>query len=1095
MLKKYITFARKYTLKGLGKSTFINTKSMSMKKITLLFSCLLISIGLITAQTVRVTGMVISEDDGEPVMGASIVAKGNTSIGTITDIDGNFSISVPDNVTTLVVSYVGMTPQEVAVSTQRLTITLSSSIELSEVVITAMGISREKKALGYAVQDVKGEDLIKGASTNIASALQGKVSGVQITSASGMPGSSARFVIRGTRSFTGDNTPLYVVDGMPIASAADRGTGQSTSGSDYSNRSIDIDPNDIESINILKGQAASALYGMRASNGVVVITTKSGKNAKSDKPQITLVSNVTFDKPSTYFDYQNTYAQGSGGRYVPTASTSWGPKITELADDPTYGGNTDNAYTQSSGKKPGQYYVTQRARAGLDPWATPQAYDNVKDFFETGVSFNNNVNIAQSFDKGHYSFSLGNTSQNGIIPSTGMDRYNARMSGEAKLHDHWTTGFSGNFSTSKINKQTSANNGIVATLYGAPPSYDLAGIPPHYEGNPYSQNTFRVTSGFDGPYWAVEHNKWIERNNRFFGNTYLNYNTKLNTEDHKLNVKYQIGVDSYTTNMSDMWGYGHANGRGEINEYNYIVTEANSLLTANYSWDINDDLLLNVLVGTEFMQRKRKYNRVQAQNFNFPGWNHIDNASNYASYEDFSRRRTVGNFYDVSLSYANMLYLTTTGRADAVSYMPRNNRSYFYPSVALGFIFTELDAVKNEILTYGKLRASYAVVGQGETYYDTFFATPTYSGGFYSGNPLLYPINGVTGFGQYGIVYDPNLKPQYTRSYEIGADLTFFKGLFSINYTYSNQDTKDQIFEVPLPRSTGSSDLVTNGGRVVTNAHEVTLSANPIDTKDFKWNLAFNFTKINNIVKELADGVDNIYLGGFTDPQVRYSVGDKMPVIFGTQYLRNDAGEVVVDEDGLPQYGPEGVIGVGAPDFLLGFNTSFEIYKVRIGATFDWKSGGQMYGGTINVADYYGTTRKTAEYREKDFFYFEHPAVKATAWDADGNPTAFAPNDIKIPGSMAFDYFDTMNGISEGGIVNSGFIKLRELSLGYPIWNKRNLRVDLNLYARNIIIWNEVKGGIDPEIAQGNNNMGGGVFERFSLPGVSSYGFGLNVKF
>jgi len=419
--------------------------------------------------------------------------------------------------------------------------------------------------------------LTQGAGTNLATAMQGKVSGVEIAPSSGMPGASSKITIRGSRSFTGNNTPLYVVDGMPISSAIDMSTENSVTGTDFANRGVDIDPNDIESINILKGQAASALYGMRASNGVIVITTKKGKGA-AGKPQISVNSTTSFDEVTVIPDFQKQYAQGTNGGYNPTQSLSWGPLISELANDPTYGGNTNNAYTKGSDAYKGQYYVRQRALAGLDPWATPQAYNNTKDFLKTGATFSNAINVANAFDKGNYAFTLGNTNSSGIIPSTGLNRYNAKLAGEAKLHDNWTTGFSGNFVSSKIRKQSSANNGVLATVYGASPSYDLKGIPSHIEGDPYTQNTYRGTSGFDAAYWAVDNNKFTERNNRFFGNTYLQYLTDLGTDNQKLTFKYQLGVDSYTTNYSDVWGYGHANALGEIYQYSYNVNEFNSLL-------------------------------------------------------------------------------------------------------------------------------------------------------------------------------------------------------------------------------------------------------------------------------------------------------------------------------------------------------------------------------------------------------------------------------------------------------------------------------------------------------------------------------------
>ena len=1062
------------------------------KKMTSVLLFLAMGIGVASAQDSKITGKVIDEN-GEPVIGASIVVRG-TTVGTVSDIDGNFTLEVPADGKHLMISYIGMRTQQVDIAPNVTVRLLNDTQNLDEVVVTAMGISKEKKALGYAVQDVKSEELTQAANTSLASAMQGKVSGVDIAPSSGMPGASAKITIRGSRSFTGDNTPLYVVDGMPIASTADVDTGSSVSGSDFANRAVDLDPNDIESINILKGQAASALYGMRAANGVIVITTKSGKGAAKGKPQVSFSTNLSFDKISTLPELQKEYAQGSGGVFNPNTSSVWGPKISELPNDATYGGNTDNAYTRQYGMQQGKYYVPQRANAGMDPWAVPQAYDNAKEFFNTGMSWSNSVNIRQAFDRGNYSFSLGNTTTDGIVPSTGMDRYNAKLSGTAQLHKNWQTGFSGNYVASKITKQTAANSGIMATVYGAPPSYDLAGIPSHIEGDPYTQNNFRGGS-FDNAYWAVENNEFTERSQRFFGNTYIQYNTRFNTDNHQLTVKWQGGVDSYTTNYTDLWGYGHAGGRGEITEYHYTVNEFNSLFTAAYSWNINEDLVFDALVGNEIVDNKKKYSESYGMNFNFSGWNHIDNASVYSASGTYRKKRTVGNFANVSLAWRNMLYFNATVRNDIVSSMPRDNRSFTYPSVSLGWIFTELEPLKNEILTYGKFRGSYAEVGMAGDYYQSYYRTPSVGSGFSSGTPVMYPLNGVTAYTPYSVVYDPNLKPQNTKSWELGGDLGFFDGLINFNYTFSRQDTKDQIFEVPLAGSTGFGSLMTNGGSMYSNTHEFTLQVNPINTKNFKWDFAFNFSKINNYVEELAEGVESIFLGGFTEPQVRAGIGYKFPVIYGVSFLRDDAGNLIVDEQGLPQAGEEKVIGTVSPDFQLGFNTTFEFYKFRLSAVLDWKQGGQIYAATGGLLDYYGTSQKSADYRSMDYFIVD--GVKA-----DGTK-----NDIKIYGQFpagmseaeknksadAQDYFSTLNDISESMIQDNSFLKLREISLSYPVWDKNSLKVNVSVFARNILLWSELKG-YDPEASQGNNNMGGG-FERFSLPGTSSYGFGINVNF
>lgn len=825
---------------------------------------------------------------------------------------------------------------------------------------------------------------------------------------------------------------------------------------------------------------------MRASNGVIVITTRSGRGARSSKPEITLNSNFAVDAISVMPDLQNKYAQGSGGAYNPSASTSWGPVISELPNSASYGGNMTNTHTNRDGMKPGMYYVPQRANAGLDPWVTPQAYNNADDFFNKGMTVSNNLNVAQSFDKGNYAFSIGNTTSEGIIPSTGLSRYNAKVGGDANLSDKWSTGFSGNFIVSNISKQSSANNGIVATVYPAPPSYDLAGIPSYYEDDLTKQNTYRGTSGFDAAYWAIDNNKFTEKLQRFFGNAFVKYSTKI-SDNQSLDVKYQLGDDSYTTNYSDLWGFGHANQRGEVSHYSYTINELNSLLTAAYNWKINSDFIADALLGNEYVESSSKYTYAYGKDFNFPGWNHIDNSSVFVASDTYRRNRTVGTFGSLSLAYRSMLFLNATGRMDVVSSMPRDNRSFFYPSVSLGWVFTELQPLKgNNILDYGKVRFSYAEVGQAGTYYESYYSTPVYGGGFSSGTPIAYPIGTVGAYTLNSVVYDPNLRPQNTRSYEAGTDLTFMNGLLSVSYTFSKQNVNDQIFQVPLASSTGLSSLVTNGGSIHTNTHEITLGMNPVRNDNLKWDFDLNFSKIDNYVDELAPGVNSIFLGGFVEPQVRAGIGSKFPVIYGVSYLRNDAGQIVVDENGFPQPGDERVIGTVSPDFMLGLNTTVEAYKFRLSALFDWKQGGQMYSGTLGLLDYYGISQRSADYREMESFMFDKPAVKLV----DGQ---YLPNDIMISGADAQAYFSAENNISESMIYDNSFIKLREIALNYPVLTNQGLNINVNVFARNVLLWSNFTG-LDPEATQGNNNMAG-AFERFSLPGSSSYGLGLNVKF
>jgi len=1051
-----------------------------MRKFLSLFMALMLCGVLAFAQSHPVKGQVTGPD-GNPLPGITVQVQG-TKTATATDTQGQFEVSASDNAT-LVFSGVGFLEQSAKVDSRTsLNVQLAtSSGQLSEVVVTALGISREKRSLGYSTQAVKGDQLVEAGNTDFATALQGKVSGVTITPSSGMPGASALITIRGARSFTGNNAPLYVIDGMPVSSNADLGTGNGVTGTDYANRAIDIDPNDIQSIDVLKGQAASALYGIRASNGVIVITTKSGRGGTLNKPRITFNSSVSFDDLSRYPDKQTTYAQGTAGSYNPTSSSSYGPKIADLPNDPKYGGNTVNANTDRDGMHQGQYYVPQRAQTGLDPWVTPQVYDNVRDFFRLGTAFTNSIGVANATKNGSYSFSLGSTNQKGIIPYTGMNKYNARLSAESKLSEHFKSDFQGFFTNSDIDKAPGANDGIIATVYPAPPSYDLKGIPDHQEGDLYIPVGYRGGT-FVNPYWGMKNNKFNEKTNRFFGSTSLTYSTKLSgTTD--LNVKYQIGTDAYTTNYRDLWSYGSPSRNSSVDDYSFTNTTLNSLLTATFNWDINNDLKLNALIGNEIENTNTSYVDAFGQDFAFEGWNHMDNTGTKNATETYKRRRNFGNFANLSLSYQRMLYLTLSGRYDRISSMPSASRNFFYPSASLGFVFTELEGLKNaSFLNYGKLRLSVAQVGQAGTYLPNYYEVPTYGGGFYSITPILYPINGISAYIPSTSLYDGNLKPQNTTSYEMGVDFTLLDNRVDLNYTFSKQNVKDQIFGVPLAGSTGASSFITNGGKIHTNSHEINLNVKILRGGDFDWSIGANFSKIDNYVDALAPGVESIFLGGFTTPQVRAGIGDKFPVIYGTSYQRDDQGRVVVDDDGFPIAGAPKVIGKVAPDFILGANTKFSYKMFTLTAVTDWKSGGQMYGGTTGLFNLYGVSKESAEARDRNSVIFEGAVTQA----GEKNTTA-------VTGTAIQDYFTAINGIDESSIINSSFVKLRELALRIQLIKKSNLNLSVNLFARNLLLWTN-SPILDPESSQGNDNMSG-AFERFTLPATKSFGAGVNIQF
>ena len=1053
------------------------------KKLTSGLLLLAMSAGVASAQTSKVTGKVIAED-GEPVIGAAIVVKG-TTVGTVTDYDGNFTLDVPANGKQLVISFVGMKSQEVMVS-PRVNVTLSADTQdLDEVVVTAMGIKRDRKALGYAAQDLKSDELNKAGTTSLANAIQGKLTGVDIRQSSGAPGASAQITIRGARSFDGNNQPLYVIDGMPINTQADFSTGSSVSGANYADRSIDINPEDIETINVLKGQAASALYGIRASNGVIVITTKRGNNQAMGRPKVTISTNLSAQVVSRKFEHQTEYAQGNGvNAYSPTSSMSWGPKISELPNDPTYGGNTNNQYTQSGGLRQGMYYNPKRAQAGLDGWTTPEIYDNVGDFLGTGFTENTNFNISQALNGVNYSVGISNSHQEGIIPSTGMDRWGARGLVDWKINSEWKSGFSVNYSGNKITSAPGANSGIMNVVYSAPAEYNLKGIPYNVPGDPTSQVLFRSTS-FNNPYWWADNDEYRQHTNRAFGNAYVEYEPNWNVgENNSLRFREQAGLDFWTSDYRDIAEVGSAaNTKGQIDNYGSQNNVFNNLFTVNFDAKFGDEQEwgLNVVVGNEVNHENMRYWGYTGTNFNFYGLPTISNATSYSAYEYNRQERTVGFFGSVSADWKSQLFLTVTGRNDYVSTMPRGSRSFFYPSVSLGWEFTKLPWLEehNNILNYGKLRASFAQVGQAGTYYKTYYTQPGYGGGFYSYTPVSYPLpSGVSAYAPSSSLYDPNLKPQNTTNWEIGTDLQFFGGRIKAEYTYSLQNVKDQIFGVPIDATTGYQEMITNAGEMQTKSHELSLNFAILQAKDYDLNLGINFTRVNNKVIELAPGVESIFLGGFVEPQVRAQAGCTYPNIYGTAFKRDEAGNLLL-LDGLPQGTGESVdLGGCAPDFTTGINFGGRYKRVSLSTTWSWQQGGLMYHGTNMTMNYFGATKESLPYHEGTMV-------------VDGIDEATGQkNTIEVSKQ---DYWMSYYDVTEAGIYSTSFVKLRDLTLTYQV--PRFCGIDLSVYgfARNLLIWAELPN-FDPEASQGNNNMGG-YFERFSVPNTSSFGGGLTVTF
>ena len=1049
------------------------------RKLTMMLLCMMVAVTALAQSAI--SGTVVSAQDGEPIIGAAVKVKGAKQ-GVVTNLEGQFSINAQAG-STLVFSYVGMKTKEVAAKNGMKVQLQSDDQQLEEVVVTAMGITRSKKSLGYASQDLKDGELSTKGTSSLANAIQGKLTGVDIRQSSGAPGASSQIVIRGARSFDGNNQPLYVIDGMPVTTTADFDTGASVTGSNISDRTIDINPDDIESINVLKGQAASALYGIRASNGVIVITTKRGKAGQS-KPQIVLNTNISAQSMSRKFEHQTVYAQGNSvDAYNPTSSMTWGPKIEDLANDATYGGNVANAYTKNGADlHKGQYYNPKRVQAGLDGWTTPEIYDNLYDYLQTGCTENTTLSISQAVNNVNYSFSISNSHQDGIIPSTGMNRWGGRGLVDWTINKEWKTGFSANYSSNRITSAPGANSGIMNVLYSCPAEYNLKGIPYCSPTDPTKQILFRSTS-FNNPYWWSANDEFGQHTNRFFGNAYAEFSPNIGLEGFTLKFREQAGIDIWTSDYSIIAEIGSAyNTKGEVENYGSQHNVFNNTFTVNLDgrFGTDDKWGLNVLLGNEINEENTRVWDYDGVNLNFYGFPVISNATSYTASEYTRKERNVGFFGSVAVDWDSQVFLTVTGRNDYVSTMPHGSRSFFYPSVSLGWEFTKLAAFENQdILSYGKLRASYAQVGQAGTYYDSFYYAPSYGGGFYAYTPVSYPLpSGTSAYAPYYVLYDPNLKPQNTTNWEAGLDLAFWNGRIKFSYTYSYQNVKDQIFSVPCDPTSGYQYMMTNAGRMKTNSHEISLNAALVQSKDWDVNLGVNWTKVKNEVVELAEGVESIMLGGFVEPQIRAQAGCTYPNIYGNAFQRTDDGQLLLLE-GLPQATANSVdLGNCAPDWTMGLNFSARWKRLSLDTTWSWQKGGKMYHGTNMTMEFFGATKESLPYHEGTMV-------------VDGIDVATGQkNTIEVSKQ---DYYQAYYNVTESGIYDTSFFKLRDLTLTYDLPKICGIDISVYGFARNILIWAKLPN-FDPESSQGNGNMSG-YFERFSVPATKSIGGGLKITF
>ena len=1041
------------------------------------------------AQGRTVSGTVTEQATGQGLPGVAVLVQGTTQ-GTTTGVNGEYTINVPENANTLVFRFIGYTTVQRQIGNAT-TINVAMAVDakqLEEVVVTAFGIEKEEKALSYSVQQLEGERVSQAGQPNVTNAIQGKVAGVIVRQSSGLPGASSTITIRGNRSFTGNNQPLYVVDGLPIESNAIQqvgGAGPGTggvSGADASARALDINPNDIESISVLKGGAAAALYGLRAANGVVVITTKKGRGLADKKgATVTFNTDYTFDRASRLPDLQSTYAQGNQGAYNPNTSLSWGPRISELGD-------VENAIGEIV---PGN-----------------RIFDNVDPFFETGYTWNAAVNVANSADFGNYAVGFGYTDQEGIVPTTGMQRYNGKVAGDLRLNEKVNLGLSLNYSDIDIQKIPGGSNlsNPLFTLYAAPRTFDLWGLPFAAPDDPYRQINYR--GAIDNPRWSLANNEFTEQTRRFIGSSNITYKPI-----DWIGVNYRFGVDYFTTNGKEVYelGSGFTGGRtnppsgGQITDYSLTQNQINSNLSVNFNRDVTEDLNVNLLIGNEVYDIRSRFLTLLGNGIPIGGFRNIASTTSQLTNETIQRRRVAGFYANLELGYKDYLFLNATARQDYVSNLPRNNRSFFYPSVGVGFAFTDAFNLDYDWLSFGKIRASYAEVGAApDDPYQTrnIFLSGGSTTGFLN-DDIVFPFNDLSAYTLSNIIRSDELRPQNTRTIEFGGDLRFLENRITIDYTYYIQTTEDQIFSVPLAASSGFTSEIRNAGELETKGHELVVGLTPLRSPDFQWEIITNFSTYDNEVIALAPGVESIFLGGFVEPNIRAQAGGAYPIIFGTSFVRDDAGNIVVDSRefigdnpnpayGMPLIGPAANIGNVQPDFEMTFTNNLSFKGVTLSAQLDWRKGGKAYAGNTRLLKLYGMAEVTED-RETPMIY---PGVKGFR-DQDGNLVLEGPNDIPIVQGQYF-WSSQMDNITESNVYSTTFVRLREVTLGYTIPQTLVDRTPFSaasvfLTGRNLFLITDYPN-FDPETSVGGAGNFQGL-EYVSLPQTRSFGAGLKVTF
>jgi TonB-linked SusC/RagA family outer membrane protein len=1068
-----------------------------MKSINLILLLFVLFSGSVVMAQVDVSGT-ITDSSGETLPGVNIYVDG-TQAGTVSNIEGKYTLSVPNKEAVIVYSFTGMETEKRTVGDQIvINLVMREGVDLDEAVVTALGISRDRKSLGYAVQEVSGAAVSDSRETNIVSGLSAKVAGVQVTNGSGAAGSSSYIKIRGNASLTGNNQPLFVVDGIPIKNDQQVGSNfDLRDGVALSNRAIDINPDDIETMSVLKGGAAAALYGSRGANGVILITTKKGKqSADGTSANITFSSTLELSSVNKLPAIQNSYSQGT---YKEVANPDSGSPFSfgTPIGDVSYDGDTSYPFN-SNGR------IIHKDSLGANG-SQAEVYDHTGDFFRTGIKQQYSLGFNGATKYGTFFMSYSYLGEDGVVPLNTYDRNTFRLSSSNKFGERFNVDASvayTNSSGSRI-QQGSNTSGLMLGLLRTSPTFDNSnGVedaedPASYLLADGSQRNYRGGGGYDNPYWTINQNPFKDRVNRVFGYGKVGY--KVNDW---LTANARVGSDYYNDSRKQIFSIGsRTDPAGSILEDVYSVSETTADLFFTFQKDLSEDISVNGLIGNTWNHRYFRNDYVAGNGLNFPGFYNINNTASINGGNSTEIVRTSGTYLDVNASYKDTYYVGFTGRQDAASTFGIGNEStFFYPSVSAAVILSEILELDKKIVSFAKLRASYANVGSEPGAY----ATKTYysSASPYSGwtNFQEFPFQGVSAFTLGNVLGNNELRPESTATFEVGADLSFFQNKLTVDATYYSQYSSDLILNVPVAASSGYTSRTINAGEMSNKGIELTLGVTPVSKEDFKWMASVNFTRNRNVVEKLADGVDVVDLPwGFTGANQRLVEGEAYGTLYGSVWERDNSGNVMIDANGVPiTAANDDIIGDPNPDWLMGINNAFEYKDFKFSFLWDIREGGDIWNGTKGALYYFGTHEDTAEDRYESFVY---EGVYAPGTEIGGEDVSGQANTTELIKDI--DWYaggpgSGFTGPSEQFIEDGGWIRLRQVSLTYDLGkflkdSKTIKGLTFGVTARNLFLSTDYTG-VDPETSlTGNTNAQGADY--FNMPNTKSWSFTLKANF